>query len=1000
MGMPKFGRRALLLSSTMLVGALAAAADAAAQQSASASTDMQEIVVTGSRIKQAANLTSDSPLTTVDSIEMKLQGTTNVETMLNNLPGITAAQTNAQSNGATGTATINLRNLGEARTLVLIDGRRMPLGDPTYPYADVNFIPGALVESVDVVTGGASAVYGSDAVAGVVNFKMKRDFEGVKVDYQFSAAQHSNENGDAQGVLKKSAYPVTIPGDRFDGFVRDSSFVMGVNSPNNKGNVTAYATYRWTEPVTQATRDWSACTMATTSSNEDALATQDNQRYCSGSSNSAYARLRTNGSGTGYSLNPDGSASFVKYNSALAFNYGPYNYIQRQDERYTGGAFAHYEISPAFDVYTDFMFMSDHTKAQIAPSGFFSGTTYSINCDNPLMSASEATTLCGANAGSASATWKGYVAYRFTDNNAPRYDDLRHTDYRYVIGTRGDLGGGWSYDVYAQHSAVIYNETYQNDVSIAKLQNALLAKNVNGVATCESVISGTDTACVPINIFQLGKISSAAYNYVYTTSFKEGSTTQDIVSGTVSGDFGAWGVKSPFAKDAVAVALGSEWRRDAIDLKYSENVLSGDLSGSGAGTTQPAVGATEVKDIFGELRLPLVSDQPFIKDLSIDAGYRWSDYNLAGKANTYKASLNYAPISDVAFRGGYNHAVRAPNIIELFQTSTSGIGGALDPCSGSSPSASLAQCGRTGVTAAQYGNISECTSVDGCNTLSGGNKALKPETADTYTAGFVFTPTFMPNFAATVDYYNIKIQDLIGTVPTSQIMSQCLNTGNSYYCDLIHRGAAGSLNSSDGYFITTDINAGYRQQAGIDISGTYRQDLEDLGIKDLGGVTLKFIGSWTQFNRYQPLLHEAKYDCAGLYGSTCGQPTPHWRHQVRVTWNTPWNADLSVNWRYIGGTSLDNNSTDPSLNAGSGIYNNIDGKIAAYNYFDLAGTINLMDHYTLRFGVNNLFDKDPPIQSANDDYVSVLGTYGNGNTYPGIYDTLGRTFFLGITADF
>ncbi|MDE1145334.1 MAG: TonB-dependent receptor [Azospirillaceae bacterium] len=978
--------RGRLLTSTILLSTLSAGliAGQAAAQSAD-SSDMQEIVVTGSRIKQAANLTSDSPITTVGQKEMQFQGTTNVETLLNNLPGVTADQTQGVSNGASGTATINLRNLGASRTLVLIDGRRMVGGDPSYPYTDVNFIPAALVESVDVVTGGASAVYGSDAVAGVVNFKMKRDFEGVKVDYQLSAAQHDNNNKEADTALKN--FGLSVPGSQFDGFVRDSSFIIGANAPNNKGNVTAYATYRWTEPVKQSSRDWSACSMSVSGDTNDT-------HVCQGSSNNLYGDFKTNGSGTGYALNPNGTSTFVPYTNALSFNYGPYNYLQRQDERYTGGAFAHYEISPAFDVYTDFMFMTDHTRAQIASSAIFNSALYNINCDNPLMSESEASTLCGANAGT-SANWSGTIGLRFAGDDKARYDDITHTDYRFVIGTKGDLGGGWSYDVYAQHSETLYSEHYENDVSISKVQKALDVVNVNGVATCQSVVDGTDANCVPLNIFSTNGISQAAWNYISTSSFKEGSVTQDVVSGSVTGDFGEFGLQSPFAKNPIAIAVGTEYRKESLNLKVDEENSSGDLAGSG-GATENSSGAYDVKELYGEMRIPLVQGVDWVKDLSLDTGYRWSDYSSSGKVDSWKISLDYAPISDVSFRGGFNRAVRAPSILELYSTQTVGLTSASDPCSGSSPSATLAQCSRTGVTAAQYGTIAECTSSQ-CNVETGGNTALKPETADTWTVGTVITPTFLRNFSATIDYFDIRVTDLIGTLSASSVMSQCLNTGDSYYCSLIHRASNGSLALTGGYIVDTEMNTGYLDEQGVDFGINYMLDLEDLNIQDKGSVSFQFNGTWLANYLIQQQPGEQAYNCKGLFGVTCGQPTPMWRHTFRVTWETPWNFNLSGNWRYISGVKLDQNTANSIL---AGDYDKADGRINSYSYFDLAMTANVYDHYTVRFGVNNLFDKDPPILDSNIYGVSGTSNYGNGNTFPGIYDTLGRTFFLGVTADF
>lgn len=979
------GRRlnALALAATLSLGL--AAGEACAQQPPAAPSE--EVVVTGTRIR-APNLTSDSPLATVSSDDIKLQGTVNISEVLNRLPQLTGDQGGSQATyGTPGTATLNLRDLGPARTLVLVDGNRLMPGDPLYPYPDVNFIPPGLVQSIDVVTGGASAVYGSDAVAGVVNFKMKHDFQGVQVEQDVSAAQHDNRDTAMQQALRN--FGAAVPGNQFDGVTKNSSIIVGSDTGDGRGNVTGYFTRAETDPVTDASRDFAAC----------GIATVNNLHTCSGSSNNAHGRFLLNGSGTGYSLDPKGTPDFIKYTSALAYDSQTDAYLQRQDLRYNAGIFAHYEISPAFDIYGDSMFMSDQTRVQISPSGVYSGHIYAINCDNPLLSKSEATTLCGANAGKAGTQWQGYVGYRFANADAPRYDDRRHTDYHEVLGTRGDLGGGWNYDVSGQYSLVDFNDTFNNDVSIRKAQNSLLVKNVNGVPTCTSAINGTDPSCVPLNIFQTGPTSAAALNYVFEPAYEKGQVTEKVVSGSINGDLGGLGIQSPLASNPVAVAFGSEYRVDAISLNYSQALLTGDLASTASSPIHPTNGSIDVYDIFGEARVPLIEDKAWVKALSFDTGYRLSEYNLAGQTNTYKFGLNYAPTADINFRTGFNRAVRAPNVVELFSPDAVTSASGADACAGASPTASLAQCEHSGVTPAQYGTIAACSSGF-CNALTGGNTALKPERANTYTIGAVFTPTLLKSFTGSIDYYNINVKDVIGTIPTSLILSSCLATGNPFYCGLIHRNSVGTLQGQGGFVTDTNLNLGYQHTAGIDFGANYRFDFDQIpALNDAGSVLFGFNGTWEQTRRIDPAPGQASYDCKGLYGPTCGVPSPMWRHTLRTTWDTPWDALVSFNWRYIGGTKLDFNTNDPTLKAaGKGATDFIDGRIPSYSYFDLTMSKVLYSHYTLRLGVNNIFDKSPPLVDTLT--YPVASTLSNANTYPGTYDTLGRVLFLNVTATF
>jgi outer membrane receptor protein involved in Fe transport len=1001
--------RERLLASTIICGAaLLAAAPAFAQDD----TEVAAVVVTGSRIPQP-NLTSVSPLTVVNDQELKLQGTTNVESLLNSLPQVVVDQTSTVSNGASGTATVNLRGLGPSRTLVLVDGRRLMPGDPASPYADLNNIPAALVERVDVVTGGASAVYGSDAVAGVVNFIMKRDFEGIRLDAQYEFGNHTNDNTfmrSIQGVQGASTYP-RAPSDNTNTSLSNTfTAIIGVNAPDGKGNVTGYVGYTQLKPILQSQYDISACSLGATNVNDPDSYHYDGARCFGSNANSAYGRFqiapadRYPGSfgATRFHVATNGSPTFTSA-AVPAYNYGPLNYFQRPDTRYTAGFFAHYQVNDKLDVYSDFMFSDDHTVAQIAPSGLFAGagpngtSTYAINCNNPLLTVTQQGQLCGTQAGTSTQVHVT-AGFRFANPVLPRQDDLRHTQYKIDLGARGEFAEGWNYDVYAQYGSSVFNEHYNNDASTTKIQNALLVDP--GTGQCY-----TDAAnCVPLDIFQYGGLTQAMLDYVVVKGFKTGETTEAVVSGSITGDLGQYGVKTPWATDGVGVAFGAEYRRETLVLNVDNEFLTGDLSGQG-GATLPNAGSFDVYELFGEARIPIVEDAAWAKNLSLELGYRFSDYSLSGQTDSYKVSGEWAINDDIRLRAGYNRAVRAPNIVELFTSQTVGLFSGNDPCAGAAPTASLATCTASGLAPALYGTIGGCPAGQ-CSALYSGNTALKPEEADTYTYGFVFTPTFIPGFNLSVDYFDIKVDGLIGSNPGATTLA--CGSGVLSACALFHRDpGTGELFGNSGYVLAQTINTGFVQTKGVDVSANYKTSFADLGVGDWGGLAFNLTGTWTDELLVSPVTGAQPYDCAGLHGPTCvdgvrqGGPNAKWKHRFRVTW-TPTFAPvtLSAVWRYVGESDGDFNQSSIYLaNHPSGVTDTRpeDNHIDAYNYLDISGTWNIRDGWVMRFGMDNVFDRDPPVLDAN--VIPVAGS-GNGNTFPGTYDVFGRTVFVGITADF
>jgi len=998
-----------LLASTIIAGALVASSAAMAQQAAPATgaataapeaaapEEAATIVVTGSRIPQSPNLTSPSPITVVTSAEVQMQGATRIEDVINNLPQVISNQASSVSNGSDGTANADLRNLGPSRTLVLINGRRLMPGDPSSSSvpgnvaADLNMIPTALIKRVDVLTGGASSVYGSDAVAGVVNFVMDTDFTGISLDSNMGLYAHDNSSGRFQSLSQASGYPAPRGGVA-DGRTFDATLKLGVGTEDGRGHIVTYIGYRKINPILQADRDYSSCGLG--------VPDEGNEYVCSGSPNANPANFFL-GNGDSYGVRPGGALG--PQGALNLYNANPLNYYQRPDTRFTAGFFAHYDVSDAFKPYAEFNFMDDHTVAEIAPSGLFagSGSISTLNCDNPLLSAAEVSTICAAN---------NLVGQTFTNPDGTPYQranvtigrrdveggarqaDFRHTSYRFVAGAKGDVGKGISYDVYGQYGSTVYSQVYRNELSRSRVIKATdvitdtrAGSPTFGQPVCRSVVDGSDPTCVPLNIFGTTPITPAALNYVEATGLQSGETRETVVSGSVTVLGSEYGLQSPWAQDGIGLNVGAEYRKESVHLDVDDEFLTGDLTGQG-GPTTGIDGSFDVKELFAEVQVPIVSDRPFFSDLTLNGGYRFSHYSTAGSVSAYKGELVWAPVSDIRFRGGYNRAVRAPNTSELFSPQSVQLDGATDPCSGATPSFTLAQCSNMGVTASEYGRITANPAAQ-YQGLLGGNPQLKPEKADTFTAGVVVRPSFLPGFSASVDAFSIKVKNLISQIGADTILNQCGLTGDPTICSLVHRDSTGSLwLSTNGYVVDTNLNTGTLKTRGIDVSVAY-----NYRTSSMGSFGFSMAGTYT--DEFRQVKAGADFDCVGYYGAICGSPQSKWRHNARVTWNTPWGFGLSTRWRYFSPVRLDSTSSNPSL---AGDYFYLDRRIKAESYIDLTLTARVGDRYNFRIGVNNLFDKQPPILSQD---ASPIGSFGNGNTYPGTYDAAGRYLFIGFTVD-
>lgn len=1019
---------ATALAPAMFIVNTAYAADNAADESG----PLEEVIVTGSRIAQA-NLETISPVTIVNADEFKREGTARVEDLLNKLPQVFAGQASTLSNGADGTATVDLRGLGSNRTLVLINGRRMMPGEPSNSgslAADINAIPATLIKRVEVLTGGASATYGADAVAGVVNFIMDSSFTGLKIDAQHSFYQHNNDNKVVPPLLAARRAAGFSGFDEpnssvIDGRAWDLTATMGTDFADGKGHVTGYVGYRSVDKVTQDQRDFSSCTIQ----NSSATALQ-----CGGSLTGfpGHVILYDSGTSTVYGI----AAGRQLVPGVNRFNFAPTNYFQRPDTRYTGGLFADYDISDSIQPYMEFMFMDDRSVAQIAPSGDF-GNTLTINCDNPLISAQQASIICDnenlitgflgdfplvslTNLENPDAPPINFIdpTTGLTYNKAffqplrrnveggPRRADLQHTSYRTLIGTKGDLNKAWSYDAYYQFGRTVYAQTYENELSVARLKRALdVVTGPGGTPVCRSTLDGTDPNCVPYDILSGGRVSAAAANYLAAVGFQRGNFDQHIASAAVTGKLGEYGLKTPWADSGLAVALGVEWRRDSLRFNTDQAFQTGDLTGQGA-PTLPVSGSIKAQDIFAEAQLPLISGGA-IENLTFNGGYRHSKYDTSGgnsfDTNTYKFGVEFAPIHQVRLRAGYNRAVRSPNIQEMFYPQYVGLDGSTDPCADRTLTAADVGCLAQGLHVGQRVAGNPAGQYNG---LLGGTPDLSPERATTKSIGVILEPDFLPRFSMTIDYYDIHVLGAIQGYGADAIVNACTANPTPEVCGLIHRNpVTGSLwLTPDGYIVDLQSNIGGVRTKGIDFNAAYSLDAGRVGKLsfDLIGT---LINDFTVDNGLSKLDGVSKpYDCTGLYGSTCSNlngtptaPTAKWRHNARVTLTRPSGLGVQLQWRYFGAVKVDFTSSNSTLN---GAYDDFSARLAAQNWFDLSGWYTFNEKYTVRLGINNVLDRTPPLVSSgrsNGTRNQCPTGPCNGNTYPAVYDALGRYVFAGVS---
>lgn len=1039
------------LLSTIIGGAVAASSMTAMAQS----SDDDEIIVTGSRIAQQ-DYTSNSPIATVDAEQFSRTFTINTENLLNTLPQTVPGLDRTSNNPGNGSATVDLRGLGASRTLVLVNGARMvPFGQNGV--VDLNTIPTSLIENVEVLTGGASSVYGADAVAGVVNFILKDDFEGAEANIGYNISQE----GDA-GL-----------------FNADATF--GANLDDGRGNAVVNVSYTKRDSVLQGDRDFSTVALFNDGSgglepggssgvpgtsifnggfgSTTSCAVPLGARAADGTLIPCPTASLTTNAGpfpnTGAIFGTDGSArDFVLSGDVNDFyNYAPVNFLQLPQERFTITALADYEVSDNLELYTRASFAQNRVDSQLAPTPIFQTSTFSLD-NNPFITAASQAALSGNNTNQLGigdrisrvladttsafsptprnldengnpiiAGQDGFIAQNLClncvfDSNGDGFNDvapLLDTDgdgiadtatalirrrveeagprqtidindaMQITLGARGDITDNWNYDVYFQHGRTVRSQTQNGNLNRGRFTQALLLADADGDGnvdldaagnpTCAdpSQNGGTATGCVPMNVFGEGNISPEAAAFISTATAATSEFKQTVIQGNISGNLGDFSL----TEQPIGIALGAEYIDTSGDFRPSQDTAVGTVAGfNGA---PPSGGEFDVYSVYGEAAIPLLSGLPFAERVVLDIAGRYSDYSISGSVEAYKIGGEWAVNDQVRFRGNYNRAVRAPNIAELFAPVAENFPGAVDPCSAAGdPSSTVAAiCTATGVPASAVGSAAINTISGQVRTLAGGNTGLTPEVADTYTFGVVVEPSMIEGLSLSVDYYDISIAEAIAAFGggANNVLNTCYNNAEfggagSDFCNVITRRADGSIDNIS----LQARNVASTEVAGIDVSARYGFEAGDYG-----NVRLSYLGTYNLRNEFTAFLGDTVITCDGEFGTTCGEPDPKYRHRVTASLdNDTWGVQTV--WRMIGSVDDD---------AGAGV-NSVDN-ISSRNYFDASASKDIGDRFTLSVGVNNVFDKNPPIIGDNDEQA---------NTYPATYDVYGRSFFANAKVSF
>lgn len=961
--------RADFLGSSLLRG-MAALAIAAAPQYvlAQESTTLAEVVVTGSRLVRS-DLSAPSPTTVINQDAVQLSGDTTVESVINELPQLSAGNNSSvNSAGGSGVLTANLRGLGPARTLTLVNGRRF-IPANSAGSVDLATIPTALVERVEIITGGASAVYGSDAIAGAVNFLLRDDFEGLQVSSQYG---ETSEN---------------------DGRSVQYDVLFGSNFSEDRGNVTVYASHATRDPVFMQDRDFSRVPL------NAALGRSGSGNIPGGRVSLSAAQINSLNVGGGAGVIPTGPEGCTTPVSSIRFgangavlrhcdpetlyNYAAGNYLLRPLERTQFSGLAHYSFSERAEGYAEvhyalaeneFQQAADSLAIVTGSNPYFEVVNYATN---PVLSP-DVRALFVNNPqifdpdGDGNARIAGGISRRVDELGLRNFAFERST-IGTTLGVRGDFPVGeytWRWDVFGQYQRSRTDETVRNTMSPARLSLGLNSTtNSAGQVVCVTAVLG----CVPVNPFGLGSISPEAAAFISPARSSTDRFERSVAGASLAGEF----LKLPAGP--ISVAIGAEYRSDDYRFLPGATDLALEYGSASRGIT---AGGYDVSEVFGEIRVPLLSDMPFADILALEGAIRSSDYSNFGSVDTWRAGLEWGPVEWLRFRSAYNVAIRAPGINELFAPITEGFSPGNDPCAAvRNPSQAQKDfCVQQGVPSAEINTFVQAAL--GFAQVSGGNPDLKEETSDTWTVGAVLRLPFLDRFNLAVDYYEIEVEDAVSTLNAQTTLDVCyqLLDANSEPCRAITRlpdnGQVFQVRASNS-------NIGSLSVKGVDLTADYTFGLPD-AVAFSGGADLSLVlnTGWL-FERVSQLVGAAPIDCAGFFGSCTAQGaggSPDFKAMLAASYNSgPLMVRTQI--RHIAGLEpLANIAASTPVVAGS------------VTYVDFATTVQVGEKLELFGGIDNAFDEQPPLLTSSWG--------GDANTDVTLYDVIGRRYFVGLRAKF
>ena len=988
------------------------------------------VIVTGTRI-QNQNVIAASPVTTIGQEEISLKQTPNIERVFRDLPITIPGDGENVNNGTAGQATLDLRGLGPERSLVMIDGKRLtPYDIDGQVTTDV--IPVNMLERVDVVTGGASAVYGSDAMSGAVNFIMRKNFEGVEIDMGYSDTE---EGGD-------DTYYINA--------------LFGVNFDDDRGNITIGGGRTSRGAILLAERDFGIFGVSTETGSGLGSAPARPSADCTGGTDFTTAHSTGVGSttampatlnlrsGNSYQFRDDGS---LVQGECARFNFNPFNYYQTPQERWQATTVASYDITDNIEMYARATFSNNRSDFQIAPSGTF-GTAFTIPVQNPFLNdaarqlilddltAGAAQFLIDTNAALADAIADGdtetadelqaslaadplgFNAVGIQDLNGDGVFDpndaftstarrrtlelgprsaVFDTDYsQFVWGLRGAIPGTeiWNFDLSYQRGESDFVETRDGFTNLTNLAAGINTVDPNQCIDAQGNL--TAAPCTPINVFgPVGSITDAQRDSGFFIAIASDlrRAIQTVYHASVDGTLEQ--VSLPWADDGLSVALGFEYREEQANSSPDECLKEAPIScqGGAGGNRLPIRGAYDVEEVFAEAVLPLVQGRPGFESLALEAGYRNSNFDIQGSVDTWKAGLSWQITEGFRFRFMEQQAVRVANIGELFSPITTALDNATeDPCSigASSPPQPGSQlfdlCVQTGQLPSQVGTTPDIISGQ-VNVFNGTNPANlpTPEEANTTTFGFVWEPEFtafdsMTATTISVDYYDIEIEDYIDEPSGQEALDACYVLADPVACGGVVRigGALTEGGTGAPAFFT---NFERFAAEGIDL-----QVNTGFELGGMGDLTVNLTAHQYLTNEFQTTAASAVVDCKGRYGTSC-DPVPEYRHTLRFNWlRDDWDASLL--WRHIGSMDIQANEAADAFEAFRSVSSN--------DYFDFSVGYNYEDWGRISLLVTNVANEDPPILGNETGTTD----FNSGNTFPSLFDTLGRTYSVNLRLTF